>query len=90
MRYMLTADWAIEQRINKNERVNVDSGTHAGSHVPVGVRSNIADDFLHLSGLSGSRSRAIESKGCRIRHMGDQSGIFMVIRHTGNSPSITG
>lgn len=33
---ILTADWTTEQRMSNMERVTVDSGTHAGIHVPVG------------------------------------------------------
>jgi hypothetical protein len=37
----LTADCTIEQTSSKADRVNVDSGTQAGSQVPVGVFCNI-------------------------------------------------
>jgi hypothetical protein len=33
----------MEQIINRKERENVDSGTHAGNHVPVGLFFSIWD-----------------------------------------------
>lgn len=42
----LTADCTIEQMSSKNDSVMVDSGTQAGSQVPVGVFRSI---FVFLS-----------------------------------------
>lgn len=39
----LTADWTIEQISNRNDKVNVDSGTHAGIQVPVAVFFSIGE-----------------------------------------------
>jgi hypothetical protein len=50
---VLTADCTTEQIIKQMERMAVDSGTHAGSHVPVGdfcsiVREDLGGGSQHV------------------------------------------
>jgi hypothetical protein len=41
---VLTADCTMEQNISSHDMMTVDSGTQAGSHVPVGVLFSISMD----------------------------------------------
>ena len=56
----LTADWTMEQSINRTVTVTVDSGTHAGNQVPVAVFRNILPGNVLTQGGGGEVSEMAE------------------------------
>ena len=51
----LTVDCTIEHNMSSTERVLVDSGTHAGSHVPVAVLCSIVSTIWKIHNTTSTR-----------------------------------